>query len=384
METRARRGGRSALPRGAGGAGTALALGEALAVLLAATATGTAPGPAALAALVAVLVAGAAHLHRPRLVIAAVEDLPGVVVAAAAATAALGVAGGTTALTAVLVLTGLVLVHVAVHGVTHVLRRSGRTARGVLVVGTGPQARRVAATLLLRPEVGLEPVGCLTTGPGLDPAEARGLPVALLGTLDALPHAMTEAGVDAAVLADKVDEDAVDALLGTGATVWTLADGDPDVPGHARHPREVVDGLALVRLERHRHAAPVRAALRLAALVGLLALAVPLLVVAVVVLFGTGGVLVRERWLDAAGRPVQVPRFRTRRLTSVGRPGTTFAVAVPARPGRVGRLLVRTRLVALPTVAWRLLRYAAGARALRSAAAPLADQAQVDAGELAR
>lgn len=359
-------------------------LGEAGAVLLAATATGSAPGPAALAVLVAVLVAAAAHLHRPRLVIAAVEDLPGVVVAAAAATAALAVTGGTTPLTAVVVLAGLVLVHVAVHGVTHVLRRSGRSARGALVVGTGPQARRVAATLLLRPEVGLEPVGCVTTGPGLDPAEARGLPVALLGTLDSVPHLLAETGADVVVVADPAGAGAVAGLLDAGATVWALAGDAPAGPGHARHPRESVDGLALVRLQRHRHAAPVRVVLRLAALGGLLALALPLLLVAPAVLVATGGVLVRERWVDASGRPVQVPRFRTRRLTSVGRPGTTFAVAVPARPGRVGRLLVRTRLVALPTVAWRLLRYAAGARPLRSAAAPLADQAQVDAGELAR
>jgi len=51
-----------------------------------------------------------------------------------------------------------------------------------------------------------------------------------------------------------------------------------------------------------------------------------------------------------------VHTFRTRQARSVGRPGTTFSVAIPGRVGPVGRLLRRTRLVALPELVWALLR----------------------------
>ena len=78
----------------------------------------------------------------------------------------------------------------------------------------------------------------------------------------------------------------------------------------------------------------------------------------------------------------------------MARPGTTFSVAISGRIGPVGRLLRRTRLVALPQLVWALLRkvrYAGGVpggtavglgRAV--APAPRADQAQVDAGQLTR
>ena len=132
----------------------------------------------------------------------------------------------------------------------------------------------------------------------------------------------------------------------------------------------------------------------LVALVTLVALLPFFTAVAVLVKLETGGVLIRQPRIDERGRAATVPWFRTRRARSVARPGTTFSVTISGRIGPVGRLLRRTRLVALPQLVRALLRkvrYPGGVpggtavglgRAV--APAPRADQAQVDAGQLTR
>ena len=183
--------------------GPVLTLADAAAVVIAGVvATDGSPATVVAAAGVAVLVARAADLHRPRLVLSIVEDLPGLFVAAAAATAVLVGAGSA------------------------VSRRSacspspawcsrtpwstpaptccavvGRLGRPVLVVGTGTTARRLALTLLTRPELGLRPVGFVGTGPASALDQARGLPLALLGPVAGLPRSMTETHVDTVVVA---------------------------------------------------------------------------------------------------------------------------------------------------------------------------------------
>jgi len=127
------------------------------------------------------------------------------------------------------------------------------------------------------------------------------------------------------------------------------------------------------------------------AAVTLAALLLPFLVLALLVLIETGGVLVRR----GDGNRTTTLRFRTRRARSVARPGTTFSVDIAGRIGPVGRLLRRTRLVALPELVWTLarrIRFAGGVpphpkpvgptRVLP--APPRADEAKVDAGQLAR
>ncbi len=101
----------------------------------------------------------------------------------------------------------------------------------------------------------------------------------------------------------------------------------------------------------------------LVALVTLVVLLPVFAVLALLVRVETGGVLVRQPRIDERGRAVTVPWFRTRRARSVARPGTTFSVAISGRIGPVGKLLRRTRLVALPQLVWALLRkmrYAGG------------------------
>ena len=229
--------------------GPVLTLADAAAVIIAGVVvTDAAPATLAVAAGVAVLVARAADLHRPRLVLSIAEDLPGLFVAAAAATAILVGAGSMWPALCVLVLACLVLAHTSVYAGTHVLRRGGRLGRPVVVVGTGTTARRLASTLLTRPELGLRPVGFVGTGPAGALDQARGLPLALLGPVAGLPRSMTETHVDAVVVALSCpagDEEtaAIDGLLATNADVYAVPAWFPPVRARARHPRELVDGI---------------------------------------------------------------------------------------------------------------------------------------------
>jgi hypothetical protein len=379
--------------------GPVLTVADLGAVLLAGLVAGEPAGPLLLAAGVAVLVARAADLHRPRLCLSIVEDLPGLLVAALAATVVLAALGRASATFTALALACLVLAHTVVYAVTHLLRHSGRLRRRVLVVGTGATARRLALTLLARPDLGLRPVGFVGTGADSLLRQARGLPLALLGPIDYLPRAMSETRVDAVVVALEApagDQEtaAVEGLLAAPADVYAVPAHFPAVVAHARHPRELVADLPVVHLHRHGTWAPIRAGKRLVeVLVATLTLVAVLPVgalLAVLVRIETGGVLVHRARVDEGGRPVMVSRFRTRRARSVVRPGTTFSVAMSGRIRPIGRLLRRTRLDALPEVVsalLRRLRYAggvAGRGALGSAPAPGPDQPQVDTRQLTR
>ena len=376
--------------------GPALTVVDGSAVLVAGLVLGESLAPLLVAAAVAVLVARAADLHRSRLVLSIVEDLPGLFVAAAGATAVVIVAGASGAGFGVLALACLVLAHTLVYAGTQLLRRGGLLERRVLVVGTGSTARRLAAILLTRPELGLRPVGFVGTGTVSSLDQARGLPLPLLGPVARLPRTMTESRVDAAVVAlsgpaGDQETAAVAGLLAAPAEVYAVPAWFPPVRAHARHPRELVDDIAVVHLHRRGTWLPVRAFKRvvevLTATVTLLALLPPFALLALLVRIETGGVLVREPGVDESGSKVTAPRFRTRRARSVVRPGTTFSVAISGRVGPVGRLLQRTRLVALPELVRALLlrvRYAGGVAGATSATAPRPDQAQVDAGQLAR
>ncbi|HEX5089185.1 MAG TPA: sugar transferase [Nocardioides sp.] len=378
--------------------GPVLVLAEMAAMLLAGLVTGAAAGPLLVATLVAVLVAWAADLHRPRLVLSIVDDLPGLLVAAASAAAVLVGSGASGISAGLLTFACLVLAHTTVHAVTHVLRRLGRLGRRVLVVGTGAPARQLASTLLLRPELGLRPVGFVGTGAASSLDQARGLPLALVGSVSTLPRAMAEARVDAVVVAlsgPPGDDEtaAIAGLLAAAAEVYAVPTWLPPGPAPSRHTIEVVGDLQLVRLRRRATWPPL---LKLRRLVEALVAALTVLAVlpvfaalALLVLVETGGVLVRRPWLVEPGRPGPPLRFRTRRSRSVARPGTTFSVAIPGRMGPVGRLLRRTGLDALPEVMRVLLRrvrYAGGvpdAAPGGSAPAPSPDQPQVDTGQLA-
>ena len=352
-----------------------------------------------IAAAIAVLVARTADLHRPRLVLSIVEELPGLFVAAVAATLVVGVTNPERLRFGPLTFASLVLAHTLVHAGRHLLRRHGGLGRRTLVVGTGAEARRLAIALLTRPELGLRPVGFVGTGTG-GVRQARGLPLALLGPVDWLPRVMAETAVDTVVVAlgapaGAEETAALEGLLATPTEVYAVPGWFPPGLASSRHPRELVDDIPVVRLHPRPPWPPVRALKRLvevlAALATLVALLPLFVALAVLVKIETGGVLVRRSRVLGDGRPTSAPSFRTRRSRSVGRPGTTFSVAISGRVGPVGRLLRRTRLVRLPEVLrglLRRLRYAGGAPADEPRTAlpdpPRTDEAKVDAGQLAR
>jgi hypothetical protein len=378
--------------------GAVLTVVDLAAVLLAGLLAGEPGARLVLAAGAAVLVVRAADLHRPRLVLSIVEELPGLFVAAAVATAVAIGSGPARATYGVLALACLVLGRTVTYSVTHLLRRSFLLGRRVLVVGTGPAARRLAATLLTRPELGLRPVGFVGTGSASAADQARGLPLTLLGPVTTLPRSMTETGVDTVVVAlpgpagdDEVG--AIEGLLATRTELYAVPAWFPQVSAHARHPRELLDGVPVVHLHRRAVRLPVRAFKRvvevLVALVTLAALLPAFVVLALLVRVETGGVLVRHTRVDDAGPTVTVARFRTRRSRSVARPGTTFSVDIPGRVGPVGRLLRSTGLVALPEPIRALLRrvrYTGGvpnAPGLGSATPSRSDEPEVHARQLA-
>jgi len=384
-----------------GSVGPALTLAGALGVVAAGALAGVPVAQLAVATAVAVAVARAADLHRPRLVLSIVEDLPGLLVAAASATVAVAIGGHPVTRFGVLCFACVVLAHTLVYAGTHLLRRHRWLGRDIVVIGTGSEARSLAVSMLSRPELGLRPVGFVSTGP--DPAgQARGLPLTLLGPVATLPRIVAETSVAAVVVAlpgpAGTDEAAtIEGLVATPIDVYAVPTWLATGQARARHPREVVGEVPVVLLYARGTSRPVRAAKRvvevLVALATLLVLLPVFVVLAVLVRIETGGVLDRHDRAGEHGRAVPVRGFRTRHARSFARPGTTFSVAISGRVGPVGRLLRRTRLDALPEVVWTLLRrvrWAGGvpgrrlAAAVRSAPAPRPDQTQVDAGQLTR
>lgn len=354
-----------------------------------------------------VLLARAAALHRPRLVLTLAPDLPGLLLAAAGGALALSLAGGVRS-TAQAVTFGAVMfaalaaAHATVLASARATRRRA-PGRRVLLLGTGDKARNLAEWLQTCPELSLRPTGFVATGntPVLD--QARGLSAPLIGTVDGLPRAMVEAQVDGVVVAlDDPPGDAESAailgLLVAAVEVYVVPDGRSELYGHAHHRREVIDHQPLVRLYRRELRPATRAARRvangLASALALLAVTPLLAVLAILVRAETGGYLVRHEIRTPDGRFTVSPRFRTRRARSVARPGTTFSVAIAGRVGYIGRMLRRTRLDLLPAVALELSQTLSssigrGVRhgdpaAVRPTTSPRADQPKVDAGQLAR
>jgi len=369
--------------------GPALTIAEVVAVLLAGLVAGAlggvgSPWPVLVAALVAVVVARAADLHRPRLVLSLADDLPGLLVGAVAATVALLVADRASTAFPVLAMGALVLAHALVYGATHLLRRSGRLRRRVLIVGTGPAARELALTLIARPDYGLSPVGLVGTGDRGALGQARGLPLALLGLLSALPRIVADEQVDTVVFAlsdpgGAAVTTAVEGCLATSVDVYAVPTHLRAPGTHARHARERVGDITVVPVHRKGAWAPIRAVRRLTEVVvagvTLAAILPVAALIGVLVRIETGGVLVAQTRIDALGQPRMVPRFRTQRARSMA-------------VGPIGRLLIHTRLEKLPALVQELYRRmvhppGAGTHTRDSATAPRTHQAQIDAGQLA-
>ncbi|MYS19537.1 exopolysaccharide biosynthesis polyprenyl glycosylphosphotransferase, partial [Streptomyces sp. DvalAA-14] len=249
---------------------------------------------------------------------------------------------------------------------TYRLRRAGvrRRPGSTLVVGAGPAAGQVAATLLNHPEYGMRPVGLVIPdaaddGPAVRPPGA--LPV-LAGSGE-ITRAVIQNAVRYAVVAGPPVPDArtaatVRLLAGHGCRVWQLGAG----PGRA--PSGHLWGFTARPLELDLCPAPGpvgRSAKRaLDAVVSgtaLLCLSPVLAACALAVRLADGpDVIFRQERIGLGGRPFTILKFRTLRPSGgEWESATRWSIAHDGRMTRVGRLLRRTSLDELPQL-WNVLR----------------------------
>jgi len=239
------------------------------------------------------------------------------------------------------------------------LRRRGRFAQTVLIVGTGTLAREIHARLARHPELGFRVRGFL--GPSPAGLGADGAP--WLGGYDALHDLVSREEIDQVVLAlDRSDPENPMKLLrelhDTTAAVRFVPDllGIDTVQGGI----EDFDGLPMIRLiespllgwnavlKRGFDVAFSAAALTLGApLYAAIALAVKL--------SSPGPVFYRQERMGLDGQLFPMWKFRTMVADAEKETGAVWAVANDARRTRLGAFLRRTNLDEIPQF-WNILR----------------------------
>ncbi|WP_043264459.1 sugar transferase [Streptomyces sp. CT34] len=330
---------------------------------------GPAPAPALLGALATglLLLHARAGLYRPGPSRAALDDLPPLLVRAAAGWCAVvalrpeqpphpAVLLGAVAVQAVLACAGRAAVYRRRRAV---LRRRPRAA---LLVGPDPAARQLAAALTAHPEYGLRPVGLVACGPVPHGGPHATLP--WLGSPEEITRAVIRHTVRDAVFLVPPERDPHTAallrgFLAQGSAVWlagagAVRDGRPPEPGtghlwgFACRPWETA--------KRRPGGLPKRLLGLTPAAVALVA-AAPLLAgcaLAVRLLDGPGVLCRRER-LGRGGRPFTLLTFRTLGPGDAAEPAAWGDAAGHPGTSSVGRLLRRTSLDGLPQL-WNVLR----------------------------
>ena len=317
------------------------------------------------AAVAAALVCRGSDLHRSRLVLSVLEDLPRLALATLVATVTLVAITPTPDLEspswAMLVtfsgttLALLVVLRAIVYSRACARRRDGRSSHPAIIVGSGAVGQRLARTFLARGEYGLHPVGMIDTVPGL---AARDLPLPLLGGVDDLENAMADLGVDDVVFAFPEPPDA-----DTLAIVRRCVQRDHQVfvvprffemmgLDHRRRT-EVIGDVAVMRLRRwgvRPHTMLLKRAfdVTLAGL-ALILLSPVLLACALAVRLETGpGVIFRQVRVGLGGGTFTLYKFRSLRPTDQQESATQWSIDNDDRLGPVGRFLRRTSLDELP------------------------------------
>ncbi|MFE0461613.1 exopolysaccharide biosynthesis polyprenyl glycosylphosphotransferase [Kitasatospora sp. NPDC058965] len=318
----------------------------------------------------------AAGLYRTRMTPSALDELPAL---AGRATVALAVA---VTLAGVLpaawpscgaadwphllaLLTTQITVALLGRTVTYALLRRIRRRRPipVLLLGAGELGRRIARTLLERPEYGMRPIGYLDAAPAL----LSDTPVPVLGGREMLGRAIRRHGVRRLIaVAGATDEQETARTMREaarlGCQVWlvpALREHAALGPGLARtadhlwgypclrlpHPAMRRPGWALKRLTDI--AAAALALLLASPLLGACALAVRL---------DTGrGVLFRQQRTGLDGRVFTVLKFRTLRPANEHESATHWNISQDHRMSRIGHLMRRSSLDELPQL-WNVLR----------------------------
>ncbi len=318
------------------------------------------------AATAALIVCQGADLHRSRLVLSVLEDLPRLLLAVGVAALVLAAVSplntlssqSTAEIVAVFAIASLALLttlRAFVYAGVHAMRRNGRTAHPVIIVGAGVVGRRLAESLLGKPELGLVPVGMIDHAPDLS---ARDLPLPLLGGLRDLDRAMIDLGVNDVIFAFPTPPDAR-----TLSMVRRCAEGNRQVfvvprffemMGIDHHRRvEVIRDVAVMRLRRS-GLNPAKMLLKRGLDVTLSAIALVLLapvmaLCALAVRIETGpGVIFKQTRVGIGGRTFTLMKFRSLKPESMLESQTQWSISHDARLGPVGRFLRRSSLDELP------------------------------------
>ena len=242
------------------------------------------------------------------------------------------------------------------------LRRRGHNLRYILVVGAGPRGRRLAEALESRLELGCRVAGFVDEGPAALAVGER-----LLGGFKDLEKMLGSQPVDEVAVALPIktfyEEVARIVALCEERGVLVRLEGDLFDARLARLESEQVDDLSVLTLFTGRGSALSHGVKRLvdvaASVVGLLALAPVLVLIALAVRCGSPGeVLFRQIRLGQNGRRFRLWKFRTMAADAEQRQaemearnevaGAAFKIRDDPRITRAGRWLRRTSLDELP------------------------------------
>jgi len=251
---------------------------------------------------------------------------------------------------------------VPLRAIGYTIMRRRAFADRVLVLGTGPLARRIIQEIESRPNFRYAITGVVEEGNGVD---ATGLPYPVLGPLERLDKILDEVKPDRLIVAltERRGRMPMGQLLECGAKGILVEDGlgtyesfTGKLPIEALTPSFLVFSGAFRKSRLQ--VAWRRVSSLLAALVGLLVTAPLMAVIASAIkLDSRGPVFYIDERAGLKGRPFRLIKFRTMHPPA---PGQNLAVSVwgrddTTRVTRVGRSIRRLRLDELPQF-WNILK----------------------------
>lgn len=330
--------------------------------------TGTAATLAGLLGLL--LVFKISGLYRSRLTLSVLDDLPylasGVVLLATiVAWIETSLLDGDRRVSArVIDAVGLLLVVLVVRGLAyytvHAARRSGRVRHTAMILGAGHVGLRLAETLLVHREFGLDVVGLVDPRPRIEGLSE--LPAPMLGGYEELSDFIEEFAVKVVIVAfgSLREYDLVEVLRTCDRLHCEIMFVPRLFELHATtRDMDQVWGIPLVRVRRapfrtvswrvKRLVDAVLAALALAALSPLVAAC------ALAVRLESGpGFLFRQERVGLDGRSFTLLKFRSLRPATADESATKWNISLDDRLGPVGKILRRTSLDELPQL-WNVI-----------------------------
>jgi len=347
--------------------GVFLAVVDVAAVLAAWAAVRVSPQPREILAVAAVVlvISNRADLHRSRLELSVVDDLPAYLVASALASVAMAgvhaIEGArvptpqTSIAFGLMCLLFLTIGRAGGYHVVRLLRRSRLVAHPVVIVGAGEVGQRLAGAIVAHPEYGLTPVGFVDSRPQVRDHQEGACPV--LGGLADLPAVLERFRVNDVVFAFGAHPDAhlvrlVRACVRMDLQVFVVPRYFELWGADRRARTEVLWGVPLVRLRRW-PLRPSQAWMKrcldiVCASLGLVMLSPVLAACAIAVRIETGpGILFHQVRVGRGGKTFTLLKFRTMRPAG-DEAEWRWSIDGDQRIGKVGKLLRRFSLDELP------------------------------------